>query len=226
MCLRLILAVVALSLPLTAQALQKVGWEALPDPAAQAFEDPFVDMNGPDLLDLATVVRLRDRLASGSVGDDARPRIEARLAETEGRLSAAGVNVEALLAVRSQVAESRRIAARAVNPVLDGSDVILKGFLIPAPDVDGSGYAYLVPQLGQCSHTPPPPPNQLVRLRLGTMSAPAELYAPVEVTGTLASEATDRMLFVLDGDVRMESAWTLETQEIETISVLGVLTDD
>ena len=208
-------------------AAETVPWDALPDPVAQEFDDPFLDLTGNELYDLATVVRLRDRLEQPGLAEDARGRITERLVDTEARLADGGIDTEELLEQRWHVADKRRRAARAVNPAFDGAEAALKGFLIPAlRGEDGVQYAYLVPELGQCSHTPPPPPNNLVRLRLEDLEMPASLYTPVEVTGTLRAEGSDDTIFVLDGTVRMESAWTLETAMLETISVLGVIAGD
>jgi hypothetical protein len=39
------------------------------------------------------------------------------------------------------------------------------------------------------------------------------VYTPVRVTGTLDAAATDETVFVLDGEVRMISTWTLDAHE-------------
>lgn len=214
-----VLLVLALAGPMAAGEARPIDWAELADPSAQDFEDPFRDLSGAALSDLITVVRLRDRLEEGGVADEARPRLEARLAEKEAALGAAGIDIDWLMAQRWAVAERRRAAAVAVNAALDGQPVEISGFLIPAPP-SGSGQAaaYLVPQRGMCSHTPPPPPNQLLRLVLADAPGMARLYAPVTVRGTLLAEETRQEMIVVDGPVRMWSAWTLEAESLSPLS--------
>jgi hypothetical protein len=94
--------------------------------------------------------------------------------------------------------------------------VTLSGYLIPAPQAaDGTYYGYLVPQVGMCSHLPPPPPNMLVRVRLTEDPQGQSLYVPVRVTGLLRVEPSDATIFILDGEARMLSGWTLDATTVE-----------
>lgn len=77
-----------------------IGFRDLPDPAARDFEDPFREMGFEMLEELRTVVRLEQRLESSEVAGDARPRLEARLETARETLSAAGHDIEGLLAQR------------------------------------------------------------------------------------------------------------------------------
>ena len=53
--------------------------------------------------------------------------------------------------------------ATKLNPVLDGAYIKMPGYIIPI-DLSTKGVTslVLVPYVGACLHTPPPPPNQLV----------------------------------------------------------------
>jgi hypothetical protein len=133
-----------------------------------------------------------------------------------------GQDVDALLAQRWDVARKRQTARMATNPVLDGVEVALSGYLIPAPQApDGSYFGYLVPQVGMCSHLPPPPPNQLVRVRLLDDPKGQSLYVPVQVSGLLRIEASDNTIFILDGEARMISGWTLYANTVDRREDLG-----
>lgn len=193
-----------------------IAWTELPDPTTQVYEDPFLELSIDQLSDLATVVRLRERLGSDAVSDQARPRLEARLSETEATLTDEGVDIEDMLAQRELVIERRTEAALSPNPDLDGSAVALSGFLVPAPDApDGTAIAYLVPEFGMCSHYPPPPPNQLIRLRLPDDVLEAGLHFAATVRGELNALETDQQIYVVDGPVRMWSSWTMEVDAVD-----------
>jgi hypothetical protein len=221
--MRAILTFVATVLFATAAAGEpnEVGFPDLSDPAAMNFDDPFRAMGTENLMRLRTVVRLRERLATEVLSPEVRSRLAARVAQARAVLEADGYDVEALVDQRWDIARKRRAARLAINPALVGDEVAMSGYLIPAPALeDGTPIGYLVSAVGLCSHLPTPPPNQLVRVRLGVAELPdITLYTPVRLAGTLRADASDQTVFVLDGHVRMVSMWTLDAQEasIETV---------
>ncbi|MEP1648784.1 MAG: DUF3299 domain-containing protein, partial [Paracoccaceae bacterium] len=69
---------------------------------------------------------------------------------------------------------------------LDGAYVRLPGFVLPLEmGAEGVTDFVLVPYVGACIHTPPPPPNQLIFARTKTPWPSEELWAPVWVVGTM-----------------------------------------
>ena len=174
----------------------------LADPVAGRFVDPYRDMGLEMLEELRAVVRLDERLAEGGLAPEVRQRLSARRDLSRQTLVSNGFNVDELLAQRWVVAEQRRQAQTATNPVFDGAEVTLTGFLIPAGvDTDGLGSGYLVPQVGTCSHMTVPAPNELVRLRYDASMRPHSMYSPVSVSGTLRTDFSDETIELLDGEV-------------------------
>ena len=50
---------------------------------------------------------------------------------------------------------------------LNGSTVTVQGYMVPFDDEDDKTTEFLiVPVMGQCVHLPPPPPNQIVLVRM------------------------------------------------------------
>jgi uncharacterized protein len=75
----------------------------------------------------------------------------------------------------------------AVNPALEGERIRLPGFIVPL-EVDAAGKItefLLVPYVGACIHVPPPPPNQIVYVRIHPAMAPASEYAAFWITGQI-----------------------------------------
>jgi len=216
--LRRLVACVAVVLTATTAAGEprRIGFDDLQDPAARDFNDPFVAMGAENLAELKVLVRLRERLAEGTVDPLARPRLEARVASAEALLAANGHNIDGLLGQRWEIARKRRDALLAINSALVGEAVAIFGYLIPAPPLgDGTATGYLVAAVALCSHMRTPPPNQLVRVRFAGVAAPqVTLYTPVRIAGTLRDDATDQTIFVLDGEVRMVSQWTLDARDV------------
>lgn len=69
---------------------------------------------------------------------------------------------------------------------LDGVEVRLAGYLVPLEgNRQGLTEFLLVPYYGSCIHSPPPPANQVVWVRLQTPLPTPPSFAQVEVTGRL-----------------------------------------
>ncbi|PCD75703.1 DUF3299 domain-containing protein [Pseudothioclava arenosa] len=195
---------------------EAIEFSDLADPLAVAFDDPYAAMGVDMMNELKLLVQSDEKLAGTDLDAETRTRLEARRTAAREVLETNGHDVEALLEQRWDVARKRQIARMATNPIFDGVEVSISGYIIPAPpDADGSGFGYLVPQVGMCSHLPPPPPNQLVRVRLRADQQVESLYLPVRVSGLLRVEPSDETIFILDGESRMLSGWTLNAETVE-----------
>lgn len=83
-----------------------------------------------------------------------------------------------------------------VNRALAGANVKIPGFIVPL-DVGKDGVVtefFLVPYFGACIHVPPPPPNQIVHVRMPKGVTLESIYDAYWVTGTLRIENTSTHL--------------------------------
>ena len=74
-----------------------------------------------------------------------------------------------------------------VNKTLDGNTVKIPGFIVPL-DVGKDGMVsefFLVPYFGACIHVPPPPPNQIIYVRMDKGMALDSIYEAYWITGKL-----------------------------------------
>ena len=73
------------------------------------------------------------------------------------------------------------------NKSLDGAVVRLPGFIVPLnARQDGVVNEFLlVPYFGSCIHVPPPPPNQLVYVRMARRTTLQSIYDAYWITGKL-----------------------------------------
>lgn len=196
-------------------AAQAIGWNDLKDPVAARFEDPFDALGIAELRSMATVYRLRQWLANGSVAAKDLQRTRERLDREEAKLAAAGVQTEALLSQRAAVSRRQVEAALKGNSDLSGKDVAIAGYVIPVLNEAGEARSgYLVPGFGMCSHVPAPPPNQMIRYRLPADWPAAELYKPVRLLGRLDLELSRHTINLLDGPVKMIAAFDMEVTDI------------
>ena len=76
---------------------------------------------------------------------------------------------------------------------LNGQLVKIPGFTVPLEDFASTATEFLlVPYVGACVHTPPPPPNQLVYIEMdGGRRAQMDGWNPVWVEGILEIEMTE-----------------------------------
>ncbi len=81
----------------------------------------------------------------------------------------------------------------AVNPELEGAAIKLPGFIVPLTFTQAGLVSefFLVPYAGACIHVPPPPPNQMVFVKLDKAMELTALYDAYWVTGTLHTLARD-----------------------------------
>lgn len=84
---------------------------------------------------------------------------------------------------------------RTVDTVL-GKPIRLPGYVVPLEtDAGGKLREFLfVPYYGACIHVPPPPPNQIVHVRLHSAVPMPDIYAPFFLAGELSAERTDDAL--------------------------------
>lgn len=104
---------------------------------------------------------------------------------------------------------AQQIMDFSVNKSLNGSTVKIPGFIVPL-DIGKDGLVsefFLVPYFGACIHVPPPPPNQIVYVRMNKGIALDSIYEAYWITGKLkASNKTTRL---------GASAYQLEGSKVE-----------
>jgi len=99
--------------------------------------------------------------------------------------------------------------ATKLNPVLDGAYIKMPGYIIPIDQsTDGVNSFVLVPYVGACLHTPPPPANQLVFVTTNKPWPSDNLWDAVWVTGQMQHE--------LQSTEVAETGYLLKAEEMET----------
>ena len=196
--------------------------ELLPQGKITEIADPFAVLTPVQLEDLAVLSRLRWLFSTGRAEQDGAAAQEATQIEQD--LQAADIDVEELLAQREAVRQQR--IQQTNNISVDGQPVKLPGQMLPLAYDDAGDLTHflLVPYLDQCSHFPPPPPNQVVyvsaiepvdlkalAVQRGTANA-AALWVWVE--GDLLFSVTDHQVFRTDGLSQVESSYGISPTAI------------
>ncbi len=191
---------------------RQIGWENLALKLSAA-ENPFARLSAEQLEALVDVAALRDRKARGvtvSATDVATERT------ATAKLHKAGINVDDLLGRRHELAVKQQALARATNPELDGILVRLPGYLLP---LESSGKLVteflLVPWVGACIHTPPPPPNQIVHVKADKPFEMTGAFDAVWITGRMTAGAAKRSLHLVDGSADVDVGYSLRASRVE-----------
>jgi hypothetical protein len=196
-----------------ADAPRQVMWADLA-PKQAPTENPFSKLTRDQLQQLSDVASARDRKAEG---DKTLTPLELENEQAVSRkLAQAGIDVDALLVKRSEMAEQRRTRGKSVNSELDGQVVRIPGYLLPL-EFSGKRVAefLLVPWVGACIHTPPPPPNQIVYVKADKPFEFGGLFAPVWVTGQMTANASKKSLYLIDGSSDIDVGYSLRASEVE-----------
>ena len=94
---------------------------------------------------------------------------------------------------------------------LNGKQVRIPGYLLP---LEVSGFKVteflLVPYVGACIHVPPPPPNQIVYVKVLQNGGykNKELYEPVWVTGKMKVTSMVKELYLADGSAGVDIGYS------------------
>jgi hypothetical protein len=205
--------------PVRAEAARELSWKDLLPPRAAASEtdNPFAKLTAEQRRSLLDLAPLRERLAAGEP-----PLTDIERADEKfltDLLRRDGVDVDGLLAARNRMLAAHKARTRSVNPALDGQLVRMPGYLLP---LETSGKRIreflLVPWVGACIHTPPPPPNQIVHVTLDQPYEHDGLFKPVMVTGRMAARDSRRAVFVVDGTSDVEMSYVLKGTRVESLS--------
>ncbi len=191
---------------------REITWDDLV-PAEAEFNDPFTRLDEDQLFELSLVAQIRDRIEAGKeVDEKTLENYHKRVKDLKDQ----DVDIDGLIAMRDQVAEERVAKTYLASQELDGKPVRIPGYLLPL-EYDGKKVSefLLVPYVGACIHTPPPPPNQMVYVALDEAHVLRSLYEPVWVTGTLSTNASSRRLSFVDGSADVATGYALKGLLIE-----------
>lgn len=97
---------------------------------------------------------------------------------------------------------------------LSGKRVSIPGFMVPLEDdLDHVSEFLLVPYAGACIHVPPPPPNQIVYVKMNTKTQVQVTFTdPILVTGTLQISTVQSPYGAVSYDLSGESVTPYQPQ--------------
>jgi len=175
------------------------------------YYDPFKDLTSTQLFNLSQVALIRDIEESKELSKSELARKDSleRLLKTEN------IDVDLLLSMRYEVAVSRSKELDTVNSSLNNKKIVIGGYLLPLNYIDQKVTEFLiVPWVGACIHTPPPPRNQLIYLKTKEGIEVKSRFQAVKVKGTLTTKDRTSSLFLVDGSRDITSGYSILDGEV------------
>jgi hypothetical protein len=195
-----------------AQEVKVITWDDLISEEVK-FDDPFEKLTEDQIDDLSYIARMRmlQERKPGTVGAESLKTIE----EKEKKLTAEGVDIEYMFAQRTAIMELRKKNAEAVVDSLNGLYIRMIGYLLPLDFEGKKGVEFLlVPWVGACIHTPPPPPNQIVYIKFDKGFETTSRFAPVWIEGPLLTKSITKELFLVDGKAQINLGYSMSAEKI------------
>jgi hypothetical protein len=205
--LRILLSLCLIASLASAETLELL-WPDLQGQVGE-FEDPFTALDSDQLFHLGMVARLRAMQQADPAAFPAEDAAE--LAKFTQTLEDGGVDIDGLLAKREEITQLRRERANSTRPEYEGKTIRMPGYLLPLDITEGEVTEFLlVPWVGACIHTPPPPPNQIVYVQAAEPWPVRSQWEPVYVEGTMQVGDVTKGLYFVDGSADIHIGYTLK----------------
>jgi len=191
---------------------QQVGWDDLKEEFE--FEDPFAELSEEQLMDLGIIARVQS-LEKRDGGSRVTDGMRKEAGDADAKLRKQGVDVDGLFAKRHEITELRKKKANATVKELDNQLISIPGFVLPL-EYEGKKVTefLLVPWVGACIHTPPPPPNQIVHITAKSPFSTKGMFEAVTVTGIIKLKEVTKSLYLVDGTSNINTSYTISGAEV------------
>ena len=154
------------------------------------------------------------KLARFELMDEQQKKIEADKIRAE--LATQGVDADELLTVRLKIIEQRYAAANSINEAIVGQQIRIPGYILPLEVRDRKAVEFLlVPTVGACIHTPPPPANQVIHVVYLEGIEIRGLYDPAWVTGVVEADQSVQDVRYADGRSKVVVNYDIKSTRVE-----------
>ena len=189
-----------------AYAVETLDWESLV-PTVDESQDPYSRLNEDQQDNLYNLWMLRKLSTQTTLQPESKQKLQAAKASLE----ADGIDPEEILRELDAFLAMLEANNNRMVDDLDGKEVRIPGYVLPT-EFSGSKVVefLLVPYVGACVHTPAPPVNQMVHVRLDEGFTSEGLFAPVWVTGRINTTMSTQTISFNDGEMDVEAGYRIE----------------
>jgi hypothetical protein len=189
------------------EQFRQLSWNDLV-PAHLLAEDPLAKLTDKQKNMVYWVINTLDNLPGrGQETEEYYKEIDKAMPE----LKKSGIDITELMAKRKQL---RTTTVEELN----GQQVRIPGYLLPLETSDTKVTEFLlVPYIGACIHVPPPPPNQIVHVKIVQKGGyrVKTMYEPVWVSGEISVKSMVKDLYLVDGSAGVNIGYTMQANRIE-----------
>jgi hypothetical protein len=204
----IIIPFVILYLQVSAEQARQLSWKDLV-PADMVTVNPFAGLSEEQKNLLIWVISWYNNLSKS--GQKADEDLMKEIDDATRELKDSGIDIRQMIAkideIRSSIVEE-----------LNGQRVRIPGYLLPL-EASGSKVTefLLVPYVGACIHVPPPPPNQIIHVKVNPKEGYKNkgLFEPVWVTGKISAKSMVKDLYLVDGSADINIGYALQANRIE-----------
>ncbi|MEM9357277.1 MAG: DUF3299 domain-containing protein [Pseudomonadota bacterium] len=203
------LTTTVLGISTNAFATQEIEWKHLL-PKLPPLKDPLANFTQDQRFDVETIDWARKlKPADKGLVENQQGIEDAKVYERQ--FAKAGYNVDELLNKYRRWIKAVAKRQERVNQNLNGTKIRMAGYLLPLEFSDqGVTDFLLVPYVGACIHVPPPPPNQIVFVRLAKKFRIADLFTAVWLEGKLQTRASSKKLTFVDGSADISIGYHID----------------
>jgi|TARA_B100001964_G_scaffold35100_1_gene37625 hypothetical protein len=199
--------------PTFADTPQVLGWRDLV-PKLEPHVNPLRKIDIKLRFDIEYLASIRYWIKTGQISEVDTEYEQG--VELEHKFKSNNVDFEPLVTQYNAYLDEIDRRSKLVVEALDGQLVKIPGYALP---LETSATAIteflLVPSIGACIHTPVPPSNQMVFVKLNQSYQTKRLYDPVWITGRIKLEQNKKAVVYNDGESGVESSYTLTGVKIE-----------
>ena len=203
----------AIGFPVFADTPKVLGWRDLV-PQLEALKNPLREVDTKLRFDIEYLASIRYWAKTGQIS-----KVDTEFehgVELEHKFKSNNIDFEPLVARYNSFLDEIERRNKSVVGDLDGRLVRIPGYALP---LETSATALteflLVPSIGACIHTPVPPPNQMVFVKMDKPYRAKRLYDPVWITGRIRVEHNKKAVVYSDGQSGVESSYTLLGIKVE-----------
>ena len=194
-----------------ALALETIDWEQLVPPLDE-LQNPYLRLSDEQQQSLYDLWLARETEAAG-YGDEG---LESLRDAAVAHLAEGGLDADQVLEELDNFVAAANANNSKLVGALNNKNVKIAGYVLPTEFSGDLVIEFLlVPYVGACIHTPPPPANQMIHVEVEEGFITKGMFAPVWVMGKIRTELSTQSLYLVDGSADVEAGYQIKASDIE-----------
>ena len=194
-----------------ALALEPIDWEQLVPPLDE-LQNPYLHLSDDQQQSLYDLWLARETEAAGYGDED----LESLRDTAVAHLAEGGLDADQVLEELDNFVAAANANNSKLVEALNNKNVKIAGYVLPTEFSGDLVIEFLlVPYVGACIHTPPPPANQMIHVEVEEGFITEGMFAPVWVTGKIRTELSTQSIYLVDGSADVEAGYQIKASDIE-----------